>query len=277
MKSEPLLGALPLQNDGTLEIVFLGAGSAFSVRNNQTNFLIIKGDSHVLVDCGTTADHAMREIGVPPSAISTVLPTHSHADHVGGLEHLALVSRYIGIPQEGRAKPGLIVTEAYQELLWEQTLRGGLGWNEPGGLLLPDFFDILRPTPVPGTSREAHRIQVGDIQIELFRSCHIPEGCTRWQDAHLSYGLFIDDHIFVCSDTRFDPDLLDDYGARADILFHDVDFQNGAVHASLKELLTLPADLRSRMMLVHYPDNSSNYDLSSFAGLTQPRVRYRFP
>ncbi|MFT5129982.1 MAG: ribonuclease BN (tRNA processing enzyme) [Rhodothermales bacterium] len=276
MNRLPIQGSLSLENDGALEIVFLGVGSAFSLRNHQTNFLIVKGDTHVLVDCGTMAPIAMRELGFLPSAITAVLPTHSHADHVGGLEYLALVSRYIAIPKEQRPKPGMIITEAYQKLLWEQTLRGGLGWNEPQGLSLTDYFDILRPEPVLDAPREAHRITIGDIRIELFRSCHIPQSCASWRDAQLSYGLLIDDRVFVCSDTRFDPGLIASYAPRAEILFHDVDFQDGAVHSSLRELRSLPEDVRHRMMLVHYPDDWPEHDFSGFAGLTQPKTRYRF-
>jgi ribonuclease BN (tRNA processing enzyme) len=267
---------LPLQNDGALEIVFLGVGSGFSISNLQTNFLIIKGDTHVLVDCGTTAHLAMRELGIAPTAITNLLLTHSHADHVGGVEYLALVSRHIGVREQGLDKPRVIITEAYQQLLWEQTLRGGLGWNEASGLSFEDYFQVLRPQRVPNAPREAHRITIGDLNIELFRSCHIPEGCSSWQDAQLSYGLLIDDRVFVCSDTRFDPDLIANYAPRAEILFHDVDFQNGAVHAPLSELRSLPEDIRRRMMLVHYPDSWQEHDFSGFAGLAQPKTRYRF-
>ena len=41
-----------LKNDGKLEVFFIGVGSAFALKHNQTNFLIIKGDKHILVDFG---------------------------------------------------------------------------------------------------------------------------------------------------------------------------------------------------------------------------------
>jgi ribonuclease BN (tRNA processing enzyme) len=262
-----------LHNDGSLEVVFLGVGSAFAVRNYQTNVLIVKGDEHVLIDCGSTAHLALRQLGLAPTDIHTVLPTHSHADHVGGLEHLALLHRYVG---DG-PKPRLIITEAYENVLWEQTLRGGLGWNEPKGLTLGDYFELLRPEPHACDVRETHRIRVGDIQLELFRTCHIPEYCSSWREAALSYGVFVDDRVFICSDTRFDPDLLQLYADRAEIFFHDIDFGDGAVHASLGELRTLPEAIRSRMHVVHYPDSWESQDLSAFGGLTQPATPYRFP
>ena len=45
---------LSLKNDGQLELFFIGVGSAFALKNNQTNFLIIKGDKHIMVDFGMT-------------------------------------------------------------------------------------------------------------------------------------------------------------------------------------------------------------------------------
>lgn len=260
-----------LCNDGTLEVVFLGVGSAFAKRNRQTNVLLIKGEDHVLIDYGTTGELGLQDLGLDPGQIRTILLTHSHSDHIGGLEHLALINRYA---IEG-PKPRIILTESYQTMLWEQSLRGGLGWNEPGGLELSDYFDILRPKPGDCDLRETHHIQVGGIQLELFRTCHIPENCASWRDAILSYGVFVDNRVFICSDTRFDPDLLALYD-HAEVFFHDVDFGDGGVHASLSELRTLPESTRQRMRLVHYPDSWESQDLSGFAGLTQPCRPYRF-
>jgi hypothetical protein len=44
---------LTLTNDGQLSFFFVGVGSAFSKRHYQTNLLIVKGDDHLMVDCGT--------------------------------------------------------------------------------------------------------------------------------------------------------------------------------------------------------------------------------
>ena len=77
---------LPLETGGELRIVFLGVGSAFTRRKRQSNFLIIQGNHHVLVDCGTMGPLALEDIGLSVSKIQVYLPTHSHADHIGGFE-----------------------------------------------------------------------------------------------------------------------------------------------------------------------------------------------
>ena len=66
---------------------FIGTGSAFAKTHHQTNFLIIKGDHHIMVDFGMTGPNALRETaGLEPTDLKCILPTHSHADHIGGIE-----------------------------------------------------------------------------------------------------------------------------------------------------------------------------------------------
>ena len=87
--------ALSLENNGELALFFLGTGSAFSKGNYQTNLLIIKGKDHVLVDCGTNCPVAMFSYKSSITSIRNILVTHSHADHIGGLEEAGLMGRYV--------------------------------------------------------------------------------------------------------------------------------------------------------------------------------------
>ena len=61
--------SLPLSTEGNLRVVFLGVGSAFTKRNRQSNFLIIQGDHHVLVDCGTLGPLALDDLGLGVSKV----------------------------------------------------------------------------------------------------------------------------------------------------------------------------------------------------------------
>ncbi|NQW29443.1 MAG: hypothetical protein HQ472_02895 [Ignavibacteria bacterium] len=54
MIEERIENPLSLKNDGKLEVVFLGTGTAFAKDLYQTNLLLIKGDTHILVDFGMT-------------------------------------------------------------------------------------------------------------------------------------------------------------------------------------------------------------------------------
>jgi len=281
MNIVPLKGPLALTNSGELEVVFLGTGTAFASELNQTNFLIIKGDTHILVDLGMTGPKALAEVGLKAEDITTILPTHSHADHIGGIEYLALRNRYVAIPS-GRPKITMISTDEYHTILWNESLRGGLEYNEITSegkrLTLEDYFNLQLATPVPGTlNRPLYRIKYGEITLELFHTNHIPGAAEFTRDAFITYGLMIDDRVFVSGDTKFDTDLIEHYGPKAEFIFHDASLMPNAVHASINDLKTLPKSIREKMMLMHYQDETRDEHASDFSGLAKQQVRYIFP
>lgn len=280
MKIQPFEGPLQLTNDGQLELVFLGTGTAFAQSLYQTNFVIIKGDTHILVDFGMTGPQALADVGRAAEDIGAILPTHSHADHIGGLEYLTLRNRYVGIPS-GRPKLSMLITEEYREVLWSQSLRGGLEYNEVHGdghrLQFEDLYDIHTIQPVNNSiDRSVFRIDYKGIHLELFHTNHIPGEAETARDAFITYGLMIDGRVFVSGDTKFDPELISLYGGAAEALFHDASLTRNAVHASVNELLSLPAEVRQKMYLMHYQDEATPKDAEGFAGLALRRMRYIF-
>jgi L-ascorbate metabolism protein UlaG (beta-lactamase superfamily) len=269
-----------LTNDGTLDLFFVGAGSAFTKRQYQTNLIIIKGEDHLLVDCGSKCPQALSELGISVTDIGTLLITHSHADHIGGLEEAALMGRYVK-----KVKPVMVITETYQHILWDMSLRGGCGYNEEEArdtLGFNDFFDVIRPVWLPDYPRETYSASVGGITIKMMRTKHIPDSSSDWQSSFWSSGIIIDDRIMFTSDTRFDPDLIEYYNKRFSIemIFHDCQFYTGGVHAGLEELNALPADVKAKIILCHYGDNWESYETKiadyGFAGLARQHVFYRF-
>lgn len=281
MKIVPIDGQLSLSNDGALEVFFIGTGAAFAQQHFQTNFLIIKGNTHILVDFGTTGPIAFpATTKQQATAVRTILPTHSHFDHTGGIEYLALLNRYVGMTTLHHPKLKMIINEQYQRVLWEMTLRGGMEWNEVNGdgerLSFTDFFDIVRPSLKTQSPREIWEIDYHGIHLEIFRTNHLPKQPFPWQQSFITYGLFIDGRIFVSGDTVFDEELITMYADRSEYMFHDSQFFPNPVHASLPELRTLPEFIRKKMFLVHYPDNSEDHNIDGFAGLTQQGFRYIF-
>ena len=77
-------------------------------------------------------------------------------------------------------------------------------------------------------------------------------------------------------DTQFDPGLIELYADRSEVMFHDVQFFPGAVHAPLADLRTLPDNIKAKMYLMHYSDDWSNHNIADFAGWTNQGVRYIF-
>ncbi len=251
----PRAKVLPLTNDGELSLFVVGAGGAFSKKLYQNNFLVVKGSEHLMVDCGTRTPEALSRLGHPVTDIKNWLITHSHADHVGGLEEVMLMGRYVA-----REKPRAVITAEYEKVLWNFTLKGGAEYNESHddiGLAFGDYWNVLRPRMLKGFPRETYEVNIGDLNIKAVRTNHYPEQATSWDDAAYSIGLILDDRILFTGDTKFDPDLLKSYDRRFkfEYIFHDVQFFNGGVHAGLEQLCTLPESMRERMILMHYPDS----------------------
>jgi ribonuclease BN (tRNA processing enzyme) len=272
--------ALALSNGGDLEITFIGSGSAFSKKFFQNNILVVKGDVHILVDCGSRTPEALASLGLSVTDIGTYLVTHSHADHIGGLEEVMLLNRYAA-----HKRPRIIVTDKLKRILWTMSLRGGASYNEVKNgspLVFEDFFEQVPPRRIPKADREFAVVQEGPLEIGLYRTKHIPDAATGWEDSFPSYGLVFDRRVLFTSDTRFDPDLVLDmdrqYGLET--IFHDCQFFKGGVHASLEELATLPASIKAKTWLMHYGDGiEEQRDKAArlgFAGFAAERHSYRF-
>lgn len=270
---------LKLSNEGFLSLFFLGVGSAFSKKHYQTNLLIIKGGSSILVDCGTGCSLAFHRYGSSITEVENLLITHSHADHIGGLEEVALMGRYFK-----RRKPKMIVTEEYRDTLWESSLKGGCAYNErhDGKYLTFDaLFELHHPTLISSTPRPLYNYDLNDLNIKLFRTMHIPDSASSWEDSFFSYGLLIDERIIFTSDTRYDPELIHFLLERypgIEYIFHDCQLFTGGVHASYEELQNFPREIRKMMFLSHYGDNFHNFHPRSqhFAGFARQGCYYKF-
>ncbi len=251
---------LTLSNDGELSIFFVGVGSAFSKRHYQTNCIVIKGEDHFMIDCGTKTPQALYELGLQVTDIKKFLITHSHADHIGGLEEVMLLGRYAA-----RRKPTIIINKTYQQLLWDMSLRGGSAFNEEEAGVILDFGDlwnIERPKWLEGYPRETLEANIGNINVKMFRTKHIPDKPNSWQNSFWSCGVIIDNRVMFTSDTRYDPELIKNYMAIFDFeaIFHDCQFFTGGVHAGIEEIKQLPSEAKEMMLLTHYGDNWEEYE-----------------
>lgn len=78
-----------------IRIRFLGCGDAFGSGGRlNTCFHVDIGDGAFLIDCGATALPAMKAAGLDRNAIDTILVTHFHADHFGGVPFFLLDAQF---------------------------------------------------------------------------------------------------------------------------------------------------------------------------------------
>ena len=79
-----------------VRVQFLGSGDAFGSGGRfQTCILVTAPDTRLIMDCGASSLIAMRQFGVEPNSIDTVLITHLHGDHFGGLPFFILDAHFM--------------------------------------------------------------------------------------------------------------------------------------------------------------------------------------
>ncbi len=257
-----------------LALCFPGVGSAFARQNDPTCLIVAKDGVTLLVDVGTTIPRVLSSRGIGIGDFDYYHVTHSHADHIGGLEELLLFDHYVI-----NKTPRLILTEPYKELLWERTLRGGCEHRENGTFQFDDLADFIFPSVIAELPREIYETEVEGIRLLIFRTVHIPTEGDNSGSKFWSTGLLIDGRVLFTADTRFDPLLFEQLPMdNVDVIFHDCQLHEpGTVHATYEQLKTLDNDLRGKMHLTHYGDMFQKFDPATdgFAGFAQPWAIYQ--
>ena len=228
-----------------MKLLFLGVSSALTVADKayQSNMLIeSQAGRKLLVDCGTDIRHSLHEQGIHHGEIDGVYISHLHADHVGGLEWLGFAQSFID-----HKKPALYISHDQRDKLWNNVLSGGMSSNETEESSLSTWFDVQ---PI-----ENQCFQWG---INLFQLIKTPHSINNHEPLP-AYGLLIHGDsktIYISTDTRFCPELLEPIYTQADFIFHDCETSTMASgqHARYADLKTLPLEIKKKMWLYDYND-----------------------
>ncbi len=74
-----------------MQLQFMGSGDAFGSGGRFNTCLHLTGArTNSLIDCGASSLVAMKAFGIDRAAIDTILLTHFHADHFGGIPFFVL-------------------------------------------------------------------------------------------------------------------------------------------------------------------------------------------
>jgi len=88
------------------EVVFVGTSDAFGAGGRRQSAVLLRGPSGtLLMDCGATTNSGLAQLGVERSEIETILVSHFHGDHFGGIPHFLLAALY----QDRRREPLAVI------------------------------------------------------------------------------------------------------------------------------------------------------------------------
>jgi ribonuclease BN (tRNA processing enzyme) len=262
---------LNASKNGRFKLSFLGTGSAFTIGegNYQSNMLLEDLDSNkkLLIDCGTDIRFSLHEAGLKISDITDIYCSHPHADHIGGLECAAFMTKWI----PGREKTNLYISRRFSTDLWTRSLSGGLESIEGQIASIDDYFNVE-------AIGQKGRFDWQGINFQLVQVVHIMNGFEFVP----SYGLLFKINgvmVFFTSDTQFAPHQLVHFYDKADVIFHDCEtspFKSG-VHAHYSELRELDPKTKRKMWLYHYqPGKTQDAVADGFSGFAVKGQKFDF-
>ena len=249
----------------SMELEVLGVGNAFTSRYYNTS-LLIRSRELVLLDCPQALFRLLRERRVDPGSINRVIITHIHGDHTSGLETLLLWKRWVARTRlalyttrrvwdelKERFFPGFSATFAPDlERIVETQLEDYADFSElkedqenpiADGLKV-DFRYNWHPTPTLGLKLISPDGVVG-ISGD---TCYRPTLLRRL----LEHG--------VIDANRYEK-LAGDWLWQSDVIYHEVERGEAGAHTSEADLLSLPAEVRRKIRLIHLADDFQDSEL----------------
>lgn len=224
-----------------MQITIVGSGDAFGSGGRlNTCFHVAASQTHFLIDCGATSLPALKRLPIDRNAIETVLITHFHADHCGGVPFFILDAQFF-------AKRGSPLTLAGPAGLGDW-LRRAMEMAFPGSSSAKRKFEVRIRELEPGRRSEINGIEV---MPQLVRHGQ-PEG------AFFAYRIECDERVIgYTGDTEWTDSLIE-VGKGADLFIAEAYFFEKQVplHLAYKTLAqNLPRIAPRRVLLTHMNDD----------------------
>ena len=210
---------------------FLGTGAANAVELGSSAAVLERdGEPLLLIDCGPdTLDRYRAAYGTLPQALYI---THTHMDHVGGLERL-FTRLWFDQAWRGRVR---VFTHA-QLMPWlQQRVADYPGVLAEGGV---NFWEAFRLLPC------SRGFWLDGLWFDVFATRHHMPG-TSW-------GLALQGSFAYTGDTRPIPEMLQQWAGDGAIVAHDCGLVGNPSHTGIDDIeREYPAELRARLRLYHY-------------------------
>lgn len=210
---------------------FLGTGAAHAVELGSSSAVLERdGQPMLLIDCGPdTLDRYVAAYGAPPL---NVYITHTHMDHVGGLERLFT---RVWFNEALRGKTRVFAHAAL--VPWLQTRVADYpGVLAEGGV---NYWEAFRLVPC------SRGFWLDDCWFDVFATRHHRPGT--------SFGLALPGSFAFSGDTRPIPEVLTHYASAQELIAHDCGLVGNPSHTGIDDIeREYDEALRARLVLYHY-------------------------
>ncbi len=222
-----------------MRLQFIGSGDAFgSGGRASTCFHVTGARANFLIDCGASSLPAMKRLGVDRNAIDTILITHFHADHFGGIPFFVLDAQLVA----RRTRPLVIVGPPGLPGWYERVMSAAF----PGERQLP-FPLALREVDIDAPN------PIGELTVTPFHVRHDDRAGPC-----LAYRIAAEGKVIAYSGDTEWVGALTDAGRGADLFVCECYMYEKPVraHLSLSTLQQhLPAVGAKRVILTHMSDD----------------------
>jgi ribonuclease BN (tRNA processing enzyme) len=229
----------------TLSLQFIGCGDAFASGGRfNTCFHLVGKRTNLLIDCGASSLVAMKQLGVDRNAIATIVVTHFHADHFGGIPFFILDAQFFSKRREPLTIVGPVGLAEWYERVMETAFPGSSGVSQKFAL---DLVEIAA-----GDS-----VTVNDVTVRAFQAVHGPPDGPYYAVRVEAEGK----SVAYAGDSEWTPALVP--AARdADLFIAEAYFRDKSIatHLSLNAIEAHLDELRpKRLILTHMSDDMLNH------------------
>jgi ribonuclease BN (tRNA processing enzyme) len=188
-----------------MKLTVVGCGDAFGSGGRlQTCYHIDTGPERLLIDCGVTSIIGLNRLGLDANQIGTIVISHLHGDHFGGLVWWLLHSQHIA----KRTAPLLVAGPPSIEARFIAAAEALF----PGSTKVPRRFDLsflemtagAAPIEVAGTRATAYEVTHPSgapshaLRLDLGGKTIAFTGDTEWVEPLVDCGRDADLYIMEC-------------------------------------------------------------------------------
>lgn len=188
-----------------MRLTFAGSGDAFGSGGRFNTCIHVERDKaeagDVLIDCGASSMIALRRLDLQPQAVSTIVLSHLHGDHFGGIPFFLLDAQFVSKRTTSLTIAGPEGTEARIKAAMDVFFPGSsdIAWSfgldfiemPAGETTRVENIDVSTvPASHPsGAPSLALRLDFGDRTIAF-------SGDTEWVDGLIDIASAAD--LFIC-------------------------------------------------------------------------------